>query len=263
MSHHRAILEYTYSYNRSNRSVSTVPVHDFLLKNNILPIDNNPKSFQNKFSDVEKRYLKLKKSHNARCQREGSHQNGELENHCNKIFLHYKEVLTLPNDANYSTKTVSLLSDELKTPNKPKKVRPSNMTDATVQVSSPQVKTEGQLRRKERSSKKKLFVQDKELLMSNKKLKVEKDRTTNYKIKHKVVHKSLKEQRTKLIVLNNKCKQLSEKVKKQSFEIKELTNLNGQNSTSESFNELLDKNITLEKSLSTLKLDLDLKKSKR
>ena len=201
----RDILEYTYSYTKSNGSASSVVVHEFLVKHKILA--SNFKSFQTKFSNVEKRYLKLKKSHNARCQREGSHQNREMENHLNKLFLRYKEVLTLPNHricfnhsdtcchgANQgdllvktkSTQTPSLLSDELKTPNKPTEVRPSNMTDASVQVSSPQVTTEGQLGSKKRSSKRKLFVQEKELLKSTKKLKVKKERSANSEIKHKL-----------------------------------------------------------------------------
>ena len=183
----RDILEYTYSYNKSNCSASSVVVHDCLVKHKILASGSNFKSFQTKFSNVEKRYLKLKKSHNARCQREGSHQNKEMENHLNKIFLRYKEVLTVRNHrisfnhsdtcchgANHghllvktkSTQTPSLLSD--------------------VQVSSPQVTTEGQLGRKKRSSKRKLFVQEKELLKSTKKLKVKKERSANSEIKHKL-----------------------------------------------------------------------------
>jgi len=31
--------------------------------------------------------MKLKKNHNARCNREGSHQNAELEEHLNKEFV--------------------------------------------------------------------------------------------------------------------------------------------------------------------------------
>ena len=43
------------------------------------------KAFWYKVNDIEKKYLKLKKSHNARCLRGGSRQHGQFHNlsgHC-------------------------------------------------------------------------------------------------------------------------------------------------------------------------------------
>lgn len=170
---------------RASEKASIVPVlHEHLMISKYIPNGINVKCLWGKINDTERQFAKLKKNHNARCSREGSHQTLQLNNFLGKAFypsanpqtndkctILVDNILPVSLQADFQTtkqtsefapSTPGRESLSSTVENNKETTRPI-MSNAGVQVASPQIRTEGQVRRIERKVKR-------QLLFSNKKV---------------------------------------------------------------------------------------------
>ena len=122
-----------------------------------------------------------------------------------------------------------------------------------MQVSSPQIMTEGQTRRQERKSRRQLSFNNNVIEELKEKINSKDEKLKTANDKKTVLMSELKEKRTRMSEINNRCKQLTADIKKvQEFEKeREKTQKVLQTSTS-MISELLDENNELESSVNQL-----------
>lgn len=299
----RDILELLFTFRNEDKSSAVPSLHSYLVSFNFISEARNIKCFWRKLNDIEKHFSKLKKNHNARCEREGSHQTEKLNAFMAKPFYQTIAPKKLDSveeisfavvgiksvscdlestatavDCDYNSKATdetrntlvesAILSTPIDccptTPSENKEyVTVKTVSNAGVQVSSPQIRTEGQIRRIERKAKRQLIFSNNviEELKEKVEMKDELRRQSDQK-KRNALHK-LKDKRDKMAELNNRCKQMSADLKKATaLETEKKKSERALHKTKSVITELIDENNDLEKSVKQLSNTLSTQKHK-
>lgn len=278
-------MELFFTFRNEDKASLMTRLHTYLTENNFIPRDTDRKCFWKKITDVEKNFVQLKKSHNARCFREGSHQVDKLISFLDRPFYKSSVKKGINKSANQqslpfppvtpdcdrnstadnllmytgcdSCDPISENRNELYT------CTPAKLTDAGTQVCSPQIRTEGQSRRTERKARRQLAFQSTIVEKLEQKVEKKDEQLMLSEQKRKQAMRALKEKKDKMVELNNRCKQLAMDVKKTNMLEKEKARSDQALEKFQSvITELTDENIELENSIDTLSDTLTNQKKK-
>ena len=83
----RDVLELVFTLRKDSEKLPVIPrLHDYMIGNSFIPSQTSQKCLWKKVNDTENQFAQLKKNHNARCMREGSHQVEKLNNYLDNAF---------------------------------------------------------------------------------------------------------------------------------------------------------------------------------
>ena len=221
----RDVLELVFTLRKDSEKLPVIPrLHDYMIGNSFIPSQTSQKCLWKKVNDTENQFAQLKKNHNAHCMREGSHQVEKLNNYLDNAFYgHLKS--TKKQQTSHSTSTDSMdmetvcdivtstnatvLESTISSTNPYAGTSTVKTSNAEVQVSSPQIKTEGQLHREKRRVRRQLSFRKDEVEKLKQKFDKKDLKLVQSEMKRQQAQRALKDKREQMAELNNRCKQLT------------------------------------------------------